>query len=184
MSMLVYDETTNGYRVAEESPSKADMQQAAGAVSNIEGSFAKIAKFEVAEIPVGGVALGLAASGLVDLAVGWVEGTTGKKLPIWLAKGLTAAMVMKWGKRYLSPNGAYWTAGILTVDAIESLYDVRGTFRGLGSKMVNGVDGSIGNDTAADEVELVGAEVPEVRLPPELLGVGASPAEGAKRGLY
>ena len=91
---------------------------------------------------------------------------------------------MRWGKRYLSPTGAFWTAGILTVDAIQSLYDVRGTFRGLGSKMVNGVDGSIGNDTSADEVELLGSEVPDVKLPPELLGVGASPAEGAKRGLY
>jgi hypothetical protein len=183
MAKLVYDETTNGYRV-EETPAVAGMEQVAGAVASGNSFLAKIANFEVAEVPVGGVGMGLAASGLVDLGVGWFEGMTGKKLPMWLAKGLAAAAVMRWGKRYLSPAGAFWTAGILTVDAIQSLYDVRGTFRGLGSKMVSGVDGSIGNDTAADEVELVGAEVPEVRLPPELLGVGASPAEGAKRGLY
>jgi len=183
MSVLVYDEAKSGYRL-DETPAKADMEQVAGAVAGNVGFLPKIANFEVAEVPVGGVGMGLAASGLVDLGVGWFEGMTGKKLPMWLAKGLAAAAVMRWGKRYLTPTGALWTAGILTVDAIQSLYDVRGTFRGLGSKMVSGVDGAIGNDTAADEVELVGAEVPEVKLPPELLGVGASPAEGAKRGLY
>jgi hypothetical protein len=184
MAKLIYDEAKNGFSLLEDTPAVAGMEQVAGAIAGGNSFLAKIANFEVAELPVGGVGMGLAVSGLVDLLIGSVEGMTGKRLPMWVAKGLAAAAVVKWGKRYLSPAGAYWTAGILTVDAIESLYDVRGTFRGLGSKMVSGVDGAIGNDAAADEVELVGAEVPDVKLPPELLGVGASPAEGAKRGLY
>jgi hypothetical protein len=155
------------------------------AASAEQGVLAKIGKWEIAEIPVGGVALGLAASGLVDLLIGWIEGSTGKHLPIWLAKGAAAALVMKWGKKYMGTDAAKWTAGILTVDAIQSLYDLRGTFRNLGGKKIDGVDDAVGDDTPADEVELVGTDkMPEVKMPPELLGVGASPGEGAKRGMY
>ena len=77
MSVLVYDEATNGYRV-EETPAKAGMEQMAGAVASGNSFLAKIANFEVAEVPVGGVVMGLAVSGLVVLGVGWFEGMTGR----------------------------------------------------------------------------------------------------------
>ena len=139
-----------------------------------------ITEFRVAGIPVGGVAVGLLVSGLVDGVVGVLEGAIKKELPVWLAKGGGAYAVYRWLPRGIfGEDGAKFATAILAVDAIQDLWDVRGLTRGLFGKA--GIGGLVGEEAEG--------EIPEVEVPPELLGkVKAGKViikeEGARRGMF
>ncbi|PKL78941.1 MAG: hypothetical protein CVV27_02650 [Candidatus Melainabacteria bacterium HGW-Melainabacteria-1] len=152
---------------------KATTAKDAGEVKEGALGIGSLARMEVAGIPIGGVVVGAAVSGLVDGIIGMIEGKTGRALPVWAAKGLACWAILKWGPRWLG-EGAKYAGVILAVDAGQSIWNIRAAASGLFAK-------------AAGTVTGVGATKPgEIVLPPELLGATISQEEyeAAKRGMH
>ena len=119
---------------------------AAGA--GVLGGFAKT---EIMGVPIGAAGVGLLTVGIWDALRGLVGGVLPAAIPAWLVPAIGAMAVQsRMIKGWMGSNAANAAGLILTVDAIQTLFDVRG----IVSKLVSGIKfrqvkpaGSVGENT-------------------------------------
>ena len=97
-----------------------------------------VARFEVANVPIGSAVVGMAGAGLADVAISLLEPfipriglfTPGQRRAFLLVLG---AMGAQWGpvKKFLSAPGADAASLLLTVDALVTVFNARRFVAGL-----------------------------------------------------
>ena len=118
------------------------------AQAGVLGGFAKT---EIMGVPIGAAGVGLLTVSIWDALRGLVGGVLPAAIPAWLVPAIGAMVVQsKMIKGWMGADAANAAGLILTVDAIQALFNVRGIISGL----VGGVKlgqvrpaGSVGGNT-------------------------------------
>jgi len=96
------------------------------------GVLSGFAKTEIMGVPIGAAAVGLLTVSVWDALRGLVGGALPAQIPQWLIPAIGAMVVQSKPIKGFMGNDATNAAGlILTVDAIQALFDVRGIVSGL-----------------------------------------------------
>ena len=100
------------------------------------GILSGFAKTEIMGVPIGAAAVGLLTVSVWDALRGLVGGVLPAAIPSWLIPAIGAAVVQsKMIKGFMGADASNAAGLILTADAIQSLFDVRGAV----SDLVGGV---------------------------------------------
>lgn len=113
--------TEEGAAPIEEAADSAKLMQA--------GALAGIAKMEIFGVPAGAAAVGLLTASVWDAIAGFAKGTVGN-LPNWVVPAVGAMVTAQWFPRFLGRDAANAGALILTADAIQQIFDLRGLISG------------------------------------------------------
>ena len=115
-----------------------------------------IARFEIADVPIGAAVVGLAGAGLADVAINFLEPfvpriglfTPGQRRGLLLA---IAAWGVQWDpiRKLLSTPGANAASLLLTVDAIVTVFNARQFIAGLVSRFTPRIGPAAGSTTQA-----------------------------------
>ena len=96
------------------------------------GMLGGFAKTEIMGIPVGAAAVGLLTVGVWDAIRGLVGGALPAAIPAWLVPAIGAFVVQtRTIKGFMGTDAANAAGLILTADAIQALFNVRGLVSGL-----------------------------------------------------
>jgi len=99
------------------------------AKAGVLGGFAKT---EVMGVPIGAAAVGLLTVSVWDAIRGLVGGALPAQIPQWLIPAIGAAVVQsKMIKSFMGADASNAAGLILTADAIQALFNVRGVVSGL-----------------------------------------------------
>ena len=100
-----------------------------GAQAGVMGGFAKT---EIMGVPIGAAAVGLLTVSVWDALRGLVGGALPAAIPQWLVPAIGSVVVQsKVIKGFMGADAANAAGLILTVDAIQALFNVRGLVSGL-----------------------------------------------------
>lgn len=102
------------------------------------GQLADVAKWQIASIPIGAVAVGAAVGGIGDAAAGLVRGFA-PQAPSWAVKGALAWATINWGSKWLGKEAAQMGALFLTYDAVQELFNIRQSV----ANIVGGLTGKV-----------------------------------------
>ena len=96
------------------------------------GALSGFAKTEVMGVPIGAAAVGLLTVSVWDALRGLVGGALPAQMPQWLIPAVGAAVVQsKMIKGWMGADASNAAGLILTADAIQALFNVRGIVSGL-----------------------------------------------------
>lgn len=95
-----------------------------------QGIMAGIAKTEVFGIPLGAAAGGLLTASVWDAIAGFVGGVV-PGLPLWVTPAVGALVTKRWLSRFMGTDAANAGALILTADAIQQFFNLRGLISGI-----------------------------------------------------
>ena len=112
------------------------VEETAGTEVHLEaarmGVLSGFARTEIMGVPIGAAAVGLLTVSVWDALRGLVGGALPAQIPQWLIPAIGAMVVQSKPIKGFMGNDATNAAGlILTVDAIQALFDVRGIVSGL-----------------------------------------------------
>ena len=115
------------------------------------GILSGFAKTEIMGVPIGAAGGGLLIAGVWDAIRGLVGGKLPTNIPAWLIPAVGAAVVQSKSVKLRIGDAAANAAGlILTADAIQALFNVRGVISGLVSGVKfrqTGAAGATGNNS-------------------------------------
>ena len=127
MRELVMTKNENGEQVFQISEPEETVSLAQK--SGILGNFAKT---EIMGIPIGSAAVGLLTVSVWDAIRGLVGGMLPAAIPAWAVPAIGAAVVQsKMIKGFMGADASNAAGLILTADAIQALFNVRGVVSGL-----------------------------------------------------
>ena len=96
------------------------------------GVLSGFAKTEIMGVPIGAAGVGLLTVSVWDAIRGLVSGSLPAAIPAWLIPAIGAAVVQsKMIKGFMGADAANAAGLILTADAIQALFNVRGVVSGL-----------------------------------------------------
>ena len=96
------------------------------------GVLSGFAKTEIMGVPIGAAGVGLLTVSVWDAIRGLVGGALPAQIPQWLIPAIGAAVVQsKMIKGFMGADASNAAGLILTADAIQALFDVRGVVSGL-----------------------------------------------------
>ena len=96
------------------------------------GVLGGFAKTEIMGVPIGAAGVGLLTVSVWDAIRGLVSGSLPAAIPAWLIPAIGAAVVQsKMIKGFIGADASNAAGLILTADAIQSLFNVRGLVSGL-----------------------------------------------------
>ena len=122
--------------------------------SQAAGVLGGFAKTEIMGVPIGAAGVGLLTVGVWDAIRGLVGRVLPAAIPSWLIPALGAAVVQsKRVKGFMGTDAANAAALILTADAIQSLFNVRGVVSGLVSRVKLGQVTPAGGGGTAQSVD-------------------------------
>ena len=133
MMELTIDKADNMFAIKEKvEPAENELHlEAAGA-----GMLSGFAKTEIMGVPIGAAGVGLLTVSVWDAIRGLVGGALPAKIPSWLVPAIGAMVVQsKMIKGFMGADAANAAGLILTADAIQSLFNVRGVVSGLVSRV-------------------------------------------------
>ena len=125
-----------------------------------EGILGGVAETEIAGVPVGAAITGALTAGVADGLIAMIP----VKAPGVAVRGIASWAMIRWGPRIFGAKAAQTGGLFLAYDAMQELFDFRGTVKGFFKKAR-----TVGEEE--EELELIGAGEEE-ELPPELLGPG------------
>ena len=113
-------------QVEEESGTEMHLEKSS---AGLMGGFAKA---EIMGVPIGAAGVGLLTVSAWDALRGLVGGALPAAIPQWLIPAIGAVVVQsKMIKGFMGPDAANAAGIILTADAIQALFNVRGLVSGL-----------------------------------------------------
>ena len=102
------------------------------------GILTGISEWRIFGLPVGAVAGGAIVGGVGDALSGAVVGLV-PQAPSWAVKAAAAWAVVQWGPKIIGKEVAQVGALFLTYDAVQELFNLRGSIANIISGVVGGV---------------------------------------------
>ena len=99
----------------------------------MKGFVAQLTEAQIFGLPVGAVVGGAAIGGVGDALSGVIRGFA-PQFPTWAVKGVAALAIINWGPRLVGKDIAQLGGLFLTYDAIQELFNIRGSISGIVGK--------------------------------------------------